>query len=304
MHLPEDIRLQIEDRAEAVGLAALRRAAGELSEAYRSGRTAALDTSERVAGYIVTRLPATYAAAFRVLREVALRLGKPVESVLDVGAGTGAASLAARECLAPQRLTLIERNRGMAEAAREFLPGAEIVCQDFTRLRALPPHDVVIAAYSLGESRVALGHLWEAARMAVVVIEPGTPRGFSLIRELRSGLIAAGARLIAPCPAAGPCPAVEPDWCHFAARVERSSWHRRVKEAALNYEDEKFSYIAAGREPVLLPEARVVRRPQHQPGLIVLETCTPRGLETLRIGKRDRERFRAARHCAWGDVFE
>ena len=109
--------------------------------------------------------------------------------------------------------------------------------------------------------------------------------------------------MLAPCPRADACPVSGSDWCHFAARVERTSLHRRVKEAELNYEDEKFSYIAVAREPVALPAARIVRHPLHRPGLITLETCTPRGFETVRATKRDRETFRAARRADWGDAF-
>jgi ribosomal protein RSM22 (predicted rRNA methylase) len=85
----------------------------------------------------------------------------------------------------------------------------------------------------------------EAARVALVVIEPGTPRGAGAIRTIREELLAAGAHMLAPCPAAMPCPLAAPDWCHFAARVERSSLHRRIKEGALGYEDEKYSYVCA-----------------------------------------------------------
>lgn len=92
-----------------------------------------------------------------------------------------------------------------------------------------------------------------------------------------------------------------PDWCHFAARVDRSSLHRRLKDARLNYEDEKFSYVALLREAAGRPEGRIIRHPQHHPGLIVLETCTPRGLATRRVTKRDKEEFRWARKAAWGD---
>jgi ribosomal protein RSM22 (predicted rRNA methylase) len=46
--------------------------------------------------------------------------------------------------------------------------------------------------------------------------------------------------------------------------------------------------------------ARIVGRPRHHPGLIELDTCTPEGLTTVRAGKRDRDRFRAARHAEWG----
>jgi ribosomal protein RSM22 (predicted rRNA methylase) len=135
-----------------------------------------------------------------------------------------------------------------------------------------------------------------------VLIEPGTPSGFSLIREVRGDLLAAGAHMVAPCPMATACPIADPDWCHFAARVERSSLHRRVKGGTLGHEDEKFSYVALARHAVDLPIARIVRHPQHRPGLIEIETCTADGLRSGRISKRDRERFRAARKAAWGDA--
>jgi len=86
--------------------------------------------------------------------------------------------------------------------------------------------------------------------------------------------------------------------------VERSSLHRRIKDAELGYEDEKFSYVALARQPVDLPEARIIRHPQHRPGLIELETCTPQGVRTRRITKRDRDAFRAARQARWGDAIK
>ncbi len=304
--MPEEVRRRIEERAASVGFPALKRAAAEISQAYREGRALRLETPERVAAYLVTRMPATYAAAEAVLREVSSRLGgRSVESVLDAGAGSGGASLAAMRWLKPNRLTLLERDGGMAGFARDLLPDAEIRLEDFARPAKLAVHDVVIASYALGETPAAqvISRLWEAARLAFIVIEPGTPRGFALVREIRSQLLASGAQMLAPCPRADACPMVDPDWCHFAARVERTSLHRRVKEAELNYEDEKFSYVAMAREAFPLPAARIVRRPLRQPGLITLETCTPGGFQTVRATKRDRETFRAARRADWGDPF-
>jgi ribosomal protein RSM22 (predicted rRNA methylase) len=182
-----------------------------------------------------------------------------------------------------------------------LLPEAEVRHEDLGRATSLPRHDLVIAAYSLGEiGAAAARRLWEAAEVALVVIEPGTPRGFALVRSVRDELVAKGAHVAAPCPTSGACPVVEPDWCHFGARVERSSLHRRVKGGELGYEDEKFSYVALTRSPVEA-SSRVVRRPQHQAGLIVLETCTAEGLRTERVGKRDKEGFRRARKAGWGD---
>jgi ribosomal protein RSM22 (predicted rRNA methylase) len=284
-----------------VGFAALKRACTAMSEAYREGRALSLPNRERVAAYLVTRMPATYAAAYAVLRELRQRLGeKNVASILDIGAGTGAASLAARAWFPDAAITMVERDVAFSEVARQLIPDATAKSLDLSH--ALAPHDLVIAAYSLGEIREPLGkQLWHAAHTALIAIEPGTPRGFSLIRNLRTELLAAGARMAAPCPAETPCPIVDPDWCHFAARVERSSIHRRVKDGELGYEDEKYSYVALVRDAVALPTARIVRHPQQRPGFIVLETCTAQGLTTERVTRRDREDFRLARKRSWGD---
>jgi ribosomal protein RSM22 (predicted rRNA methylase) len=304
VQLPEHVRNLVEADANAVGFPALKRAAAELSAAYRLDRRFSLKTPEHVAAYLVTRMPATYAAANTVLAEVHARTsGMVIESVLDVGAGAGAATLAAQQWFAPCRITLLERKEPMADVARRLFPNAEIRLTDFTKLEALPPHDLVVAAYTLGEAkdRNMVASLWRAARVALVVIEPGTPEGFSLVRDIRSDLLSAGARMLAPCPGEGLCPLVLPDWCHFGARVERSSLHRRLKDAELNYEDEKYSYVALGRETTLVAPARIIRRPEQRPGLIILETCTPSGVTTCRVPKADRERFRAARKATWGD---
>ena len=298
--MPDYVRRRIDERAEEVGFARVKSAAAAMSDAYREGRGVRLPDAERTAAYLVTRMPATYAAAHAVLREVGQRIGK-VDSVLDVGAGTGAASLAALEWFPDARITMLEQQAAFASAAREWLPNADLLIQDVTQTTTLPAHDLVVAGYSLGEAGAHLAaRLWQAARVALVIIEPGTPRGFALIRGVRDDLLRAGAHMAAPCPAETACPLADPDWCHFAARVERSSLHRRVKGGELGYEDEKYSYVALAREPAELPAARIIRRPVHQPGLIVLETCTPAGVRTQRVPKRDRERFRAARKAGWG----
>jgi ribosomal protein RSM22 (predicted rRNA methylase) len=296
----------IEERAEAAGFAAVKYAAAAMSAAYRENRAVRLPDPAHTAAYLATRMPATFAAAHAVLRELRERLGaRPISSVLDIGAGAGGASLAARECFPEaQTITLVERDAALAAAAQQWLPQAAIMVEDVTRLKTLPAHDLVIAAYSLGEIAEPLAaRLWQAARVALVAIEPGTPRGYALILKVRERLLEAGGRMAAPCPAATPCPLAAPDWCHFAARVERSSIHRRIKDAELGYEDEKFSYVAVAREPVELPASRIIRRPRQRPGLIVLEICAPAGVQSVHASRRDRETFRAARKATWGSAW-
>jgi ribosomal protein RSM22 (predicted rRNA methylase) len=299
VQLPPSVRRAVEERANAAGFPALKRAAAVLSEAYRMGQAPRLATEESITAYLVTRMTATYAAAHAVLAELR---GLEIASVLDIGAGTGAASLAARELFpGANRITLIERDPSLTETALSFLPGADVVHADLTRMTEFPPHDLVIAAWSLGELSAPIARrLWGAVGVALAVIEPGTPRGAEVIRGVREDLLAAGAHMAAPCPAAMPCPLAAPDWCHFAARVERSSLHRRLKDGALGYEDEKYSYVALTRESVQPAQARVLRRPMHHPGWIELQLCTPNGIAPRRVTKRDREAFRAARKTEWG----
>src|SRR5438067_10792640 len=133
MQLPTHVARLIEEGEQAIGYAALKRAAAAMSDAYREGTQQGagalrLSSRERTAAYLVTRMPATYAAAHAALGEVRARLGeRAIGSVLDVGAGTGAASLAARRCWGDSmRITLLERDAGFAEAARQWLPDARV----------------------------------------------------------------------------------------------------------------------------------------------------------------------------------
>jgi ribosomal protein RSM22 (predicted rRNA methylase) len=302
VQLPIHVRRIIDLRAEAAGFPALKRAATALSDAYREGKPTRLTSDDQVTAYLLTRMPATYAASRAALAELP---DLPIRSVLDIGAGPGAAALAARDRFPEAtEFTLIERDPSLADAAREFLPDAEILAADVTNVREFAAHDLVIAAYSLGEIEADLiARLSAAARIALVVIEPGTPRGAADITAIREQLLSLGAHMAAPCPAAMPCPLREPDWCHFAARVERTSLHRRLKNAELGYEDEKFSYVAVVREPLALTGARVLRHPQHRPGLIELELCTTQGPRHERVTKRDKDRFREARKAGWGSRY-
>lgn len=142
-----------------------------------------------------------------------------------------------------------------------------------------------------------------ASAQTVVIVEAGTPAGYTRVIEARDRLIAAGFRVAAPCPHSAACPiAPGEDWCHFSARVSRSSLHRQVKGGSLPYEDEKFSYVAATRLPATPASARVIRRPQIRKGQVLLDLCEPDEQLTRRtVTKRHGDLYKAARDAAWGD---
>ncbi|MFC8075770.1 small ribosomal subunit Rsm22 family protein [Streptomyces sp. NPDC057307] len=279
-----------------------------------------------VAAYAAYRMPATFEAVRSALDALAEAApGWAPGSHVDVGGGTGAAVWAAEATWTQEggrtggaRTTAVldwaepALALGRELAAESRLPALREVEWRRTRIGTglkLPECDLVTVSYVLNEltdaDRGAL--VAEAARagQAVVIVEPGTPDGYQRVIEARDLLIGAGLRVAAPCPHSGACP-IEPgtDWCHFAARVSRSSLHRQVKGGSLAYEDEKFSYVAAVRfdaEPV---RARVTRKPQTRKGQMLLDLCTEAdGLRRETVSKRHGPLYRAARDASWGDAW-
>ena len=291
-----------------------------LSAVYRSGEVPTapvLDAPMAAAAYAAYRMPATYGAVVAALRaaRAALPSFAPT-TVLDVGAGTGAASWAVTDVHAPEHLVLLEQSPeavqlGRALARHSGAPALRSADWRVARLSGaapLPAADLVVAAYLLGELaeplQAALVASAAASAAVVALVEPGTPAGSARIVRARDQLLALGLRIAAPCPHDGTCPlAAGRDWCHFAARVPRSGLHRRLKDGRLAHEDEKLSYVVASRpEPTARPAARVLRHPQQRKGLVTLELCAgPDRAELARIGRRHGPLHRAARDTDWGD---
>ncbi|MER5962628.1 small ribosomal subunit Rsm22 family protein [Streptomyces sp. NPDC002057] len=265
-----------------------------------------------VAAYAAYRMPATYEAvrgALDALREAAPDWEPRTHT--DVGGGTGAASWAVAEAWAdePPRTTVLDWAEPALALGRELAAGALDAEWRTARIGGalkLAETDLVTVSYVLKEltpaDRAAL--VAEAARVArtVVIVEPGTPDGYERIIAARTLLVEAGFTVAAPCPHSGACP-IEPgaDWCHFSARVSRSSLHRQVKGGSLPYEDEKYSYVAATRFPPAPAASRITRRPQIRKGLVLLELCGPDGLTRDTVTKRHGPLYKQARDAAWGD---
>ncbi|PRH79204.1 rRNA methyltransferase [Streptomyces solincola] len=283
------------------------------------------DRSDVVA-YAAYRMPATFEAvrgALAALRDAAPDWTPATHT--DVGGGTGAATWAVAEAWedetpeggAPPRTTVLDWAEPALDLGRELAAGSGLPAlraADWRRARiggalSLEPADLVTVSYLLKEltpaDRDAL--VAEAARAAsaVVVVEPGTPDGYERIIAARDLLVSAGFAVAAPCPHSGACPiAPGEDWCHFAARVSRSSLHRRVKGGSLAYEDEKYAYVAAVRFPVDPAASRVVRRPQIRKGQVLLDLCTAEeGLARRTVTKRHGDAYKAARDAEWGDAW-
>ena len=262
-----------------------------------------------------------------------------IRSVLDLGSGPGTTLWAAAQlCPNLSSATAVERDPRLIAMGRRMAAHAEAaavredqwLCGDLAAELPVGHWDLVILAYALNE--IGEGHrarlirqAWARTSKLLVIVEPGTRAGFGNVLAVRNQMLSPqpanhgragnpefapewGADtpvLIAPCPHSLTCPmAAIGDWCHFAARVERTSVHRRLKDAELGHEDEKFSYVAfmraAPREAVR-PPARVVRHPRIFSGYAQLTLCTEGRLEQETVTRSQKEDWRRLKRLGWGD---
>ena len=319
------LRRAIDRLLQGVPMTALKRAAGRLTGAYRDGGGAGAMTgdTDRLA-YAAVRAPATFAAMRAVLAELRRRApGFDARSLLDLGSGPGTALWSAWETW--ERLdaaTHVDLDAAMGHLGERLLEGSAVARQVRSTwrtldlagrsaeagIRALGAHDLVLFGYSLGElpedrRAEAVDAAWDVTTGALVIVEPGTPAGTARVLAAREQLLARGAAVAAPCPHGADCPLPADDWCHFGARLNRSAVQRRLKEASLGYEDEKYAYVALMREAADPCAARVLRRPRVEKGHVTLHLCERDGLRTSVVARRDRESFRAARKVGWGDAW-
>lgn len=313
MQLPAFIRETAEKLASEYSPAQLKNASARLSAAYldNKGEGARLVTDRlQATAYSVVRMPATYCAVFSALQ--AVTDGADISTMLDVGAGTGAAFFAAHELFGIKEATLVERERQMLSIALRFCEAGGLKAQaaesDVLSFSPDKKYDLVTASYALNEMNAKtrgklLEKLISATKKLLVIVEPGTPAAFSLQKEIRSFLVAKGARLVAPCPAGAVCGLPADDWCHFTCRVERSRLHKFVKGGDAPYEDEKFTYSAFCVDgSVSACEARVLRHPLTEKGKITLSLCSADGVTSRTLYKKD-DGYKEARKLGAGDAF-
>ena len=320
MELPAPLRQAIDRQLEGIALPALRQAARTLSERYRAElRDGRLHMAEDLAvhAYLAARMPATYAAVRASLESMgeALPAFSP-KTLLDIGAGPGTVLWAAADLWPDLRqATLVEASpAARTVGARLMSEGGLAVEANWIGadasigLDGLEGADVVSAAYLLDELAPAsrpklIGRLWALTAGTLLVVEPGTPAGWRRILEARGQLVEAGAHIAAPCPHHDPCALAAPDWCHFSRRVARSRIHRLTKDAEVPWEDEKFIFLAASRQPVASRRPRVLAPPKFGSGKVALKLCQPDGsVEERLFTKRDGSTFKAARRAGWGDT--
>lgn len=277
-----------------------------LSNKYRHKISFKLNEAE-LRAYVTARMPATQAAITHALEKLNQILSFPIKTLFDLGAGPGTGSLAATELFPTlEKILLIEQEEKMIELGKKLIDDKRVQwLHGDMRSIVLEKGDVALFGYSFGELALeecleVLEKVWNNCSL-VVIVEPGTPRGFERVKLARQWFIHHGGYILAPCPHQNTCPMTKSDWCHFSVRLERSKEHRQLKDGVLGWEDEKFSYLIASHENIVKPAARIIRHPIKKSGHVLLKLCTEEGLTEKIFSKKQKDLYRSARDMQWGD---
>lgn len=272
------------------------------------------DDQERLV-YLLARMPQTSLVIETLLKSLQ-RVLPEVHTLRDFGAGP-ATTMWALDGLewALERVDLIERDHGMRSLGVQLLKNHKNLKTGlmnwFSSINDVSHSsvDVSMASYSLGELAkqerlLVLNKLWQHTHHALVIIEPGSPQGFNVIKGLREALMAMGAHVLSPCPHQASCPMPSNDWCHFKINCVRPSFVKHIKHIKLGYEEENYSYVIALKKPLGCSSLRVIKAPVKRAGHVSLDLCAPDGLKRITVSKKDRDFYKYARKVQWGDVLE
>lgn len=190
-----DIARQIiEERLYGIRPGDLAAVSAKISNNYHSSNK----TSQRLISdelqalvYAAVRMPATYAAVRSALEKSLMYNDINIDTVIDVGAGTGAASLAAADMFAPGHLSLIEREDCMRKCGMEIFAAmqseitvkAQWYDEDILNDNANRHADLVMSSYMINEIKLRTGRLYLTGFGIWL-----TRCSLSLNREQRKGL--------------------------------------------------------------------------------------------------------------------
>jgi len=308
IYFPKDLAEIIHQNiGSAKGLNAVR-----LRENYQKNK----NHEELYSTYLLSRMPSTYAAITRVLQEIPADV--EVLTALDIGSGPGTGLWAMRErfpgMASYKGLEVDEIFIDLAKQLNSKASGPVVEWMNGAYPKDLPDSksDLVLMSYTVGENSAetvlkTIDHVWKHnVSEWLVVIEPGTPKGYNSILNIRGYVAKNGGYMYAPCKGNYTCPLFGHDWCHFSIRLERTLLQKQIKKGTLPYEDEKFSYLIARKSPVVFDEvaARVIKNPLVRSGHITLDLCGESGYERMTVSKSQKEAYRTAKNAEWGSTWK
>lgn len=299
----------------------LKKSFNAISEKYRKERgdsETVVSNNDEVLTYISSRMIETSAIVDDVLSKIdsITDFKSEVFKIIDVGSGTGACLWAIENYFKRAKVIAIEKETAMIKYSK-------LLCESLScyidyleesifskKINDIENSDLVIESFMLNEltdkERLkATQTMCDKTDDFLVLIEPGTPKSYERMMEVRNYVLSKGFNLILPCSHSGVC-GLKNDYCNFSVRVSRTNVNRQVKNAALNYEDEKYFYLVfrknKKREDV--NKFVVLRKPIYRKGCVDLKLCALDGNIKNETITKSNINYKKARKLKHGDIVD
>ena len=130
MKLPEELKIRLEEISNKYKENELKNAYAGISERYmnekRTGNTL-LSSEIDVVAYANARMPATYGAVHTAFSKVVEHLDEiQLKTLVDIGAGTGAATWAVSDFIEFEKITCIEREKNMMDFGKNLMQSTKL----------------------------------------------------------------------------------------------------------------------------------------------------------------------------------
>lgn len=274
--------------------------------------------------YLGLRAPATYAQIWGAMAAVCqvAPTWQPT-SVLDLGCGPGSGLWALLDLL-PSLTTAtgVDQSAHFLTLGQQILNASQapltVTWQQADIVQSMQQtttvYDIILLANVLNELNerqraTLITAAYERCGSLLLIIEPGTPGGSSIVQTAAQQLAPHGTLLA---PYLGNQFVQEP-WLHFAQRFTRPSFARRLRQEmrdselmASDWEEAKYSYVVIGKlAPEITPWARVIGPVDIAKGQLEVPILTQEQPLRVKVFKRHKQQFAYAKKLRWGDlIFE
>ena len=194
MELPKKLKFLIEEVTREVANKILAENAKVISCRYRREKAlgeSLLSKNYEALSYAVVRMPATYGAVYSALEKTLDITDYEPKSLLDIGAGTGAATWATEQQINLENIVCLEREKVMRDVGLYFMQESEIEVlkqakwQNFDVVKDELDNkaDLIVVSYILNELKEddrieVVKKLWASTNQILLIVEPGTPQSF------------------------------------------------------------------------------------------------------------------------------
>lgn len=343
MQLPEEILNKIMEIAYNINKKEISQNFRKISDKYigeKKGESL-LSKDEEAIAYSIARMPATYGAvresSSQMLELFDSDTLNSVKTLIDVGAGTGAATLALidelkKSNISINNITCLEREDAMIKLGKTLFEASDIeviknaswvkfdinantknitfennknVNEPIDSMNA----DIVITSYMLNEfpeEKVidVVDKLWNMTNNILIIVDPGTPKDHKRLVKIKNHLSEKGGNIIAPCTCKFGCDLPETDWCHFTCRVERTRLQKQAKGGEVPFEDEKFTYLVVSKKWNRSHQkvSRIIRHPVIRPNMIEIKMCSNGEIVSKIYTKKDKEAYKRLKKAKVGNI--